>query len=215
MMVWFGKSRINLHRIFPDSLKPIHLIPLLFYGYLLVTLVALFVMPPLGSGLLLLLGRLRPYRIHCGDVALSLTVGRLVKRGYRLHSVRWLWLRTDQVSVATEGGIHSPSLVAETFRGGPVVESVFLTNYRTNENFLSISRYAVYVGWPAELRRTYHRLKRQKTVRWLSDSTDDTKTIVEKWRDQHRRYDLLHLYEQRDASRTGSGCSGEKRRLNR
>ena len=50
-MVWFGKSRINLHRIFPDSLKLVHLIPLLFYGYLAAMLLAWMVNPRLGSAL--------------------------------------------------------------------------------------------------------------------------------------------------------------------
>ena len=81
-MVWFGKSRINLHRIFPDSLKLVHLIPLLFYGYLLITLAALLAAPPLGSGLLLLLG------------AYALTV--LVVATWRYRS---LWV--GMLSVAT------------------------------------------------------------------------------------------------------------------
>ena len=54
-MVWFGKSRINLHRIFPDSLKPVHLIPLLFYAYLALMLVALVIAPGWGGGMLFLL----------------------------------------------------------------------------------------------------------------------------------------------------------------
>ncbi len=48
-MVWFGKSRINLHRIEPDSLKAIHLIPLLFFGYLAVALLLSVVIPPVGG----------------------------------------------------------------------------------------------------------------------------------------------------------------------
>lgn len=50
-MVWFGKSRINLHRIEPDSLKPIHLIPLLFFAYLAATLLLSIMVPPVGAAL--------------------------------------------------------------------------------------------------------------------------------------------------------------------
>ncbi len=55
-MVWFGKSRINLHRIAPGSLKAIHLIPLLFFAYLAVTLMLSVAAPAVGGllGLLLL-----------------------------------------------------------------------------------------------------------------------------------------------------------------
>ena len=55
-MVWFGKSRINLARLFPGSLKPIHLFPLAFYVYLLLMLVLLIAVPPLGSLMALALG---------------------------------------------------------------------------------------------------------------------------------------------------------------
>ena len=44
-MVWFGKSRINLQRIYPDSFKLMHLLPLGFYAFMLVWLVAGFVLP--------------------------------------------------------------------------------------------------------------------------------------------------------------------------
>ncbi len=45
-MVWFGKSRINLQRIYPDSFKLMHLLPLGFYVFLLTWLLAGFVFPP-------------------------------------------------------------------------------------------------------------------------------------------------------------------------
>jgi glycosyltransferase involved in cell wall biosynthesis len=67
-MVWFGKSRINLHRIEPGSLKAIHLIPLLFFVYLAITLVLGVVIPPLGAalgGLLL---------VYAGAVLVTATV---------------------------------------------------------------------------------------------------------------------------------------------
>ncbi|MGD1893015.1 MAG: glycosyltransferase [Cyclobacteriaceae bacterium] len=48
-MVWFGKSRFNLARLFPGSLKLIHLFPLAFYAYLLLMLVLLVIAPPLGK----------------------------------------------------------------------------------------------------------------------------------------------------------------------
>jgi glycosyltransferase involved in cell wall biosynthesis len=55
-MVWFGKSRINIHRFFPESLKLIHLLPLMFYLYLLLMLLLLPWVPVLSlvmlSGLL-------------------------------------------------------------------------------------------------------------------------------------------------------------------
>lgn len=44
-MVWFGKSRINLYRIYPDSFKLIHILPLLSYVYLLIMLLLLFLNP--------------------------------------------------------------------------------------------------------------------------------------------------------------------------
>ena len=47
-MVWFGKSRINLLRIYPDSFKPLHLLPLGFYAFLLAWLVAAAAMPALA-----------------------------------------------------------------------------------------------------------------------------------------------------------------------
>ena len=55
-MVWFGKSRVNLARLFPGSLKLIYFLPLVFYAYLLLTLIMLFVVPPLGKILLATLG---------------------------------------------------------------------------------------------------------------------------------------------------------------
>jgi len=55
-MVWFGKSRINLARLFPGSLKLIYFLPLAFYAYLLLTLVLLFAFPSFGKWLAFLLG---------------------------------------------------------------------------------------------------------------------------------------------------------------
>ncbi len=55
-MVWFGKSRINLARLFPGSLKPIYFLPLAFYAYLLLTLLLLFIVPLLGQMFLAMLG---------------------------------------------------------------------------------------------------------------------------------------------------------------
>lgn len=54
-MVWFGKSRINLHRIYPDSLKALHLIPLLFYGYVAIMLLAFIALPGIGKAMFILL----------------------------------------------------------------------------------------------------------------------------------------------------------------
>ncbi|MFP4092714.1 MAG: glycosyltransferase [Cyclobacteriaceae bacterium] len=55
-MEWFGKSRINLYRLYPDSLKPIHLLPLGFYFYLLLMILTLIFFNPFG--LLMLWGLL-------------------------------------------------------------------------------------------------------------------------------------------------------------
>nr|WKN34287.1 glycosyltransferase [Tunicatimonas sp. TK19036] len=55
-MVWFGKSRINLARLFPGSLKLMYLLPLAFYAYLLVTLLLLAMKPAIGIWLLGALG---------------------------------------------------------------------------------------------------------------------------------------------------------------
>ncbi len=56
-MVWFGRSRVNIYRIYPESLKPIHLLPLFFCLYVLFTLLMAFINPFLfkiaGSFLLL------------------------------------------------------------------------------------------------------------------------------------------------------------------
>ena len=54
-MVWFGKSRINLHRIYPESLKLIHLVPLLFYGYLAAMLIMSIALPVVAKAMLALL----------------------------------------------------------------------------------------------------------------------------------------------------------------
>jgi glycosyltransferase involved in cell wall biosynthesis len=54
-MVFFGKSRINLHRIYPDSFRPIHLLPVAFIFYVLLMLVALLALPPVGLVLFWLL----------------------------------------------------------------------------------------------------------------------------------------------------------------
>ncbi|MDF9795750.1 glycosyltransferase involved in cell wall biosynthesis [Catalinimonas alkaloidigena] len=51
-MEWFGKSRINLYRIYPESLKLMHLLPLGFYLYTLLMLVLLIVLPMLGFSML-------------------------------------------------------------------------------------------------------------------------------------------------------------------
>lgn len=48
-MVWFGKSRINVYRFFPDSFKAIHLLPALFIAYLLFAIGLLLAFPPLGQ----------------------------------------------------------------------------------------------------------------------------------------------------------------------
>ena len=55
-MVWFGKSRINLLRIYPDSFKPMHLLPLGFYAFLLAWLVAAFAVPVVAVAFGLLFG---------------------------------------------------------------------------------------------------------------------------------------------------------------
>ncbi|WKN41200.1 glycosyltransferase [Tunicatimonas pelagia] len=55
-MVWFGKSRINLARLFPGSLKPIYFLPLAFYAYLILTLLLVIAIPLLGKWLLAMLG---------------------------------------------------------------------------------------------------------------------------------------------------------------
>src|SRR5690606_18155003 len=56
-MVWFGHSRINIYRIYPESLKPIYLLPLFFCLYCLLTLLLAFIHPLLfkvaGSVLLI------------------------------------------------------------------------------------------------------------------------------------------------------------------
>lgn len=52
-MVWFGKSRINVQRFFPDSFKPVHLLPACFYVYLLALLFSLVIFPVFGKLMLL------------------------------------------------------------------------------------------------------------------------------------------------------------------
>lgn len=47
-MEWFGKSRINLYRIYPESLKLMHLLPLGFYLYVLLMLAMFIFLPVLG-----------------------------------------------------------------------------------------------------------------------------------------------------------------------
>lgn len=42
-MIWFGRSRINIYRIYPESLKSIHLLPLFFCLYVLITLLMAFI----------------------------------------------------------------------------------------------------------------------------------------------------------------------------
>ncbi|WPP52240.1 glycosyltransferase [Catalinimonas niigatensis] len=59
-MVWFGKSRINLYRIYPESFKLIHILPLLAYAYLLIMLVLLLLNP---SWSLLMLSALIVYAL--------------------------------------------------------------------------------------------------------------------------------------------------------
>jgi len=44
-MVWFGRSRINIYRIYPESLKPIHLLPLFFCLFMIITLLLAFINP--------------------------------------------------------------------------------------------------------------------------------------------------------------------------
>ena len=44
-MVWFGRSRINIYRIYPESLKPIYLLPLFFCLYCLLTVLLAFINP--------------------------------------------------------------------------------------------------------------------------------------------------------------------------
>lgn len=46
-MVWFGRSRINIYRIYPESLKPIHLLPLFFCLYIIFTVLLAFINPVL------------------------------------------------------------------------------------------------------------------------------------------------------------------------
>ncbi len=46
-MVWFGRSRVNIYRIYPESLKLIHLLPVCFLIYLVVTLLLAFISMPL------------------------------------------------------------------------------------------------------------------------------------------------------------------------
>lgn len=85
-MVWFGKSRINLLRIYPDSFKPMHLLPLAFYGFLLIWLISAFVFPAGAAALGILLGfyllavfvsatsRYRSLRVALFSVCTSLSV---------------------------------------------------------------------------------------------------------------------------------------------
>ena len=56
-MVWFGRSRINIYRIYPESLKAIHLLPPFFCLFVIVTLLLALVNPFLFkiSGSLLLI----------------------------------------------------------------------------------------------------------------------------------------------------------------
>ncbi|MEK6476686.1 glycosyltransferase [Catalinimonas sp. 4WD22] len=51
-MEWFGKSRINLYRIYPESLQLMHLLPLGFYFYVLL-MIAMFIFLPVIGWLML------------------------------------------------------------------------------------------------------------------------------------------------------------------
>lgn len=51
-MVRIGKSRINIARLFPGSTKAVHLIPLLAYLYILLTLIFLFTAPALARAMI-------------------------------------------------------------------------------------------------------------------------------------------------------------------
>lgn len=73
-MVWFGKSRVNLSRLFPGSLKLIHLLPLAFGAYLLLTLLLVITIPIVGIMPLVALG---------GYVAAV-----LIESTFRYHSIR-------------------------------------------------------------------------------------------------------------------------------
>ncbi len=89
-MVWFGKSRINVQRFFPDSFKPIHLVPLFFYVYLLCMLITIVLSPQLGILMLavltiyfLLLWSESLFRYRSVSVAfLSLITSAMVFLGY-------------------------------------------------------------------------------------------------------------------------------------
>ena len=98
-MVWFGKSRINLHRIFPDSLKLVHLIPLGFYAYLLLAVVATLWLPWLGAGLWAMVGayalcvlvaatlRYRSLKVGLLSILTAFTV--FIGYGYGLIKYQW------------------------------------------------------------------------------------------------------------------------------
>lgn len=51
---FFGRARINIKRFYPDSLKPIHLFPLLFTAGLLSSIIFVFSSTPMFSSLILL-----------------------------------------------------------------------------------------------------------------------------------------------------------------
>ncbi len=100
-MVWFAKSRINLYRIYPESLKLIHFMPLLFCGYLLMMLVTLAWVPTLGLLMLAVLivyflavftEALLRYR-SLKVAALSILTSASVFLGYGYGLVKYLFLQ--------------------------------------------------------------------------------------------------------------------------
>ena len=96
-MVWFGKSRINLLRIYPDSFKPVHLLPLGFYAFLLVWITAGLIVPVVAAafgwlfgGYLLAIVVAAGTRYHSLRVALlSLITSLSVFLGYGYGLVKY------------------------------------------------------------------------------------------------------------------------------
>lgn len=109
-MVWFGKSRINLARLFPGSLKPIYFLPLVFCAYLLLTLILLFIMPSLGKWLLAMLvlyavavtieGSLRYKSLRVG--ILSVFTAFIVFLGYGYGLVKYYFQQSDAYTQPAE-----------------------------------------------------------------------------------------------------------------
>lgn len=102
-MVWFGKSRINLHRIEPSSLKAIHLIPLLFFAYLAASLLLSIVVPPVGGALwgsllvyalmVLIVATFRYHSLKVG--ALSVVTAFTVFVGYGYGLIKYHFLQKE------------------------------------------------------------------------------------------------------------------------